>query len=150
MFDKSDVTAALQPITPGAVMQVQLDGAFADGILLRGFDCLIYASAGYDDDDSSRGTGPRTARLGPAAPNPFNPVTRISYYVPNESLVQLSVFDLRGRLVRELVSGQMEAGSHEVMWNGRDSRGQMSATGVYFARLSSADGNKTVKMVLAK
>ncbi len=96
------------------------------------------------------GMAPRVLSITGVIPNPFNPMATVKFDLPRSGKVQLAVFDLRGRLVRELVSGQMAAGSHEVMWNGRDNRGQMSATGVYFARLSSADGARTVKMVLAK
>lgn len=130
------------------------------------FDCyyLVVAidedgySSGYSErvytaaEPSAAGDGstPKVLSITGVVPNPFNPMANVKFDLPRSGRVQLSVFDLRGRLVRELVSGQMEAGSHEVMWNGRDGRGQMSATGVYFARLSSADGVQTVKMVLAK
>jgi len=113
-----------------------------------GYSQRVYSSS--DLTPVSDGNAPRVLAITGVVPNPFNPMANVKFDLPRSGRVQLSVFDLRGRLVRELVSGQMEAGNHEVMWNGRDSRGQMSATGVYFARLSSADGVKTVKMVLAK
>ena len=64
--------------------------------------------------------------------------------------MQLAVYDLRGRLVRELVSGPVEAGSHTVVWDGRDRGGQSVAAGVYFARMDDGRTATTAKMVLAK
>lgn len=130
------------------------------------YDCYYLVAAvdadGYSSGYSQRvytnaqvspvgdGFAPQVLAITGVVPNPFNPMAKVKFDLPRSGKVKLTVFDLRGRMVRELVSGQMDAGSHEVMWNGRDNGGQMSATGVYFARLSSADGVKTVKMVLAK
>ncbi len=119
----------------------------ADGYS-SGYSQRVYTSA--QATPAGDGFAPKVLAITGVVPNPFNPMAKVKFDLPRSGMVKLSVFDLRGRLVRELASGQMDAGSHEVMWNGKDGRGQMSATGVYFARLSSADGVKTVKMVLAK
>ncbi len=68
-------------------------------------------------------------------PNPFNPVTTPAFYVPDEGRVRLDVFDLRGRLVRQLVDRHMSEGDHEVQWDGADGQGAMVGSGVYFARV---------------
>jgi predicted outer membrane repeat protein len=159
-----DTAEIFVPTPMRAVATVMHPNTFFDDT--PGFECYYLVAAvdanGYTSGYSQRvytdvqmtpvgdGYAPKVLAITGVVPNPFNPMANVKFDLPRSGKVQLSVFDLRGRLVRELVSGQMEAGSHEVMWNGRDSRGQMSATGVYFARLSSADGNKTVKMVLAK
>ncbi|MCD4690493.1 T9SS type A sorting domain-containing protein [bacterium] len=84
-------------------------------------------------------------------PNPFNPVTNINFTVPaNAGAVELRVYNVNGRLVRTLVDGEIEAGPHTVVWNGRDSAGRSVATGVYFARLSSAEEIDVMKMALLK
>jgi len=77
-------------------------------------------------------------------PNPFNPTTRISFSLPADSPVQLSVYDLRGRLVRSLLAESRPAGIHAVFWNGRDNRGAAAATGAYFFCLE-ANGRRIVK-----
>lgn len=84
-------------------------------------------------------------------PNPFNPATVIRYELPRESAVRLQVFDIRGRLVTNLRSGEVEAaGSHQVVWNGRDSGDRQVSSGTYFYRLE-ADGHQAVRrMVLLK
>ena len=55
-------------------------------------------------------------------PNPFNPTTQILFSLPNSERVTLTIYNLLGQKIAELVNGLMAAGSHVVTWNGRDSR----------------------------
>jgi len=82
---------------------------------------------------------PSVVTLHPNRPNPFNPQTAIGYDMPRQGRVRLSVFDLAGRRVRQLVDGVMGAGRHEVVWDGRDASGMRAASGSYVVRLE-ADG----------
>lgn len=93
-----------------------------------------------------------TARtsLAQNVPNPFNPVTTISYSLPAAQDMTLSIYDAQGRLVRTLVSGAGEPGPHEVAWDGRDNNGTAVGTGVYFYRLVSGTFAESKKMVLLK
>jgi hypothetical protein len=94
---------------------------------------------------------PQTFALHQNVPNPFNPVTTIRYDVPMGSGdVMLRVYDVSGRLVRTLVNGAVGPGQRAVTWDGRNARGQLVATGVYFYRLTSDTFNKTRKMHLVK
>jgi len=68
-------------------------------------------------------------------PNPFNPTTTIEYYLPGTAEVKLAVFDLQGRLVRNLINRTHSVGLHNLEWNGRDEAGQLAASGIYFYRL---------------
>ncbi len=83
-------------------------------------------------------------------PNPFNPVTRISFELPSAGRVQLDVFDIKGRYVRTLVSEDMPAGQHGVFWDGKDSSGQGVASGQYFYRLDAGGLTAAKKMMLLK
>jgi len=74
-------------------------------------------------------------------PNPFNPGTRIAYSLPARSTVTLTVFDVVGREVRTLASGEAAAGTYTVQWDGRDNRGVPVATGVYVCRLTAVGAN---------
>jgi len=133
---------------------------YAEGYFLVAATDSSGHGGGYSDAaafDGSGGASPTPRPDLPAflaitgiVPNPFNPSTRIEFDLPTAGLVQLAVFDLRGRLVRELVSGSREAGHHAVTWDGRDEGGREAASGVYFARLKDHTGLKTTKMVLAK
>jgi photosystem II stability/assembly factor-like uncharacterized protein len=83
-------------------------------------------------------------------PNPFNPTTSIEYVLPAAGAVTLTIYDVAGRRVATLVSEWQDAGAHDVIWNGRDNRGAEAPSGVYFYRLSTADGAVARKMVLLK
>jgi len=84
-------------------------------------------------------------------PNPFNPQTTIHYDIPAGGAdVNLSIYDVAGRLVRELVNEHRAAGTWSVQWNGDDERGQRVASGVYFYRMHAGDFVEKKKMVLLK
>jgi hypothetical protein len=91
-----------------------------------------------------------TEYLKPNYPNPFNPVTRIDFDLPRSSQVDVSVFNLLGRKVINLLSGPIEAGLHSVEWDGTDPTGRRVASGVYFYRLTTPTLSETRKMVLLK
>ena len=80
-------------------------------------------------------------------PNPFNPTTTISYDLPEQSLIKLKVFDIRGQEVTTLQNDLEPPGNYEVHWNGLDQSGNQVSTGVYFCRLSAGSYSKTIKMV---
>jgi hypothetical protein len=83
-------------------------------------------------------------------PNPFNPQTVITFSLPRAQRASLRIYDLQGKLVRTLVVGEIAAGVHEVTWRGRDDRGGQVASGLYFYRLRSQDGDEVRKMTLLK
>jgi len=94
---------------------------------------------------------PRTFALGAAYPNPFNPSTKIAFSVPaGGGRVDLKIFDLSGRLVRTLVSGEQPGGHHTAVWAGRSDEGRPVASGTYFYRLQAPGFDGTKKMVLVK
>ena len=83
-------------------------------------------------------------------PNPFNPSTRIRFTVHAETPVTLVVFDLLGRTIRNLYGATMQPGSRVVEWDGRDDRGVLQPTGVYFYRFTAAGFVETKRMVMVK
>jgi hypothetical protein len=93
------------------------------------------------------GTGalPLSCRLSPNYPNPFNPTTTIQFELPKASLVSLDIYDLLGRKIETLVSGKQEAGTHSVIWDGRD-----KSSGIYFYKLQAGDFTETKRMLLLK
>jgi hypothetical protein len=78
-------------------------------------------------------------------PNPFNPSTTMKYELPKSSMVRLSVYDMLGREVSVLVSKRMDAGVHEVKFDGSN-----LASGVYFYRLQAGDFVQAKRLVIAK
>jgi hypothetical protein len=88
--------------------------------------------------------------LSPAYPNPFNPQTTIRYAVPEETDVSIVVYDVQGRHVRTVVEKNRTAGSHEILWDGKNDNGEHVASGLYFYRMTAGDFSKTGKMTLLK
>ena len=113
-------------------------------------------SVGSDGRESVLAT--RIARAGVSAkialsqnvPNPFNPQTEIRFVLPGPTTVSLSVYDVRGVLVRNLVTGLASAGENLVRWDGRDDRGNPVASGVYVCRLRVGKETLTRRMVLIR
>ena len=78
---------------------------------------------------------PAFSRLLKNYPNPFNPLTRISFRMERDAQVSLRVYDVQGRLVRTLVDDYLAAGPRVVEWDGADDRGLPAASGTYYLRL---------------
>lgn len=83
-------------------------------------------------------------------PNPFNPLTRITFAVDRDGPAVLAVYDVQGRLVRRLAVGALTAGEHTVVWDGADDAGRRVGSGVYFARLAAGGEAVQRKMVMLK
>ncbi len=83
-------------------------------------------------------------------PNPFNPVTRINYVLAQAGHAKVRVYDVQGRLIKELVDGVRPAGPDSVVWDGTDSDGLRTASGVYLVLVLSGGQQADHKMVLLK
>lgn len=83
-----------------------------------------------------------------ANPNPFNPITTLSFNVRSRMDVELSVFSIEGRLVKTLASGTFNAGIHRVEWDATDSIGERVSSGTYFAEFRFGGEALTTKLVL--
>ncbi|MDO9576344.1 MAG: T9SS type A sorting domain-containing protein [Candidatus Cloacimonadales bacterium] len=94
---------------------------------------------------------PACATLNGNYPNPFNPVTTISFSIPNESKIELSVFNLKGQKVRALVKDSFESGNHSIVWNGKDDTDKSVSSGIYFYKLKVNGISKQIrKCILMK
>jgi hypothetical protein len=126
--------------------------------IAQGSTAVIDSPAGADTPALCRGM------LFQNYPNPFNPATTIEFEVPGLTQsggdgatgitglvpVTVAVYDLRGALVKTLVSGTMAPGRHRVVWNGTNEAGARVATGVYFCRMQARELAQTKKMVLIR
>ncbi len=83
-------------------------------------------------------------------PNPFNPTTTINFSIKYDEKVSIDVFNSRGQRVTTLVDDHLQAGRHNVVWNGRDNRNREVGSGVYFYRIESGEWTATEKMLLVK
>jgi len=81
-------------------------------------------------------------------PNPFSPKTQIRFELPRAGQAELQIFGPDGRLVRTLATGEREAGSHTVHWDGLDETGHRAAGGVYFYSLQAPGIKESRRMIL--
>ena len=81
-------------------------------------------------------------------PNPFNPATMIFFESPKAGAITLAIYNLRGQLVRALVSGEALPGRHHVTWDGTDNNGRDVASGIYIYKLNAGEFTATKKMIL--
>ncbi len=83
-------------------------------------------------------------------PNPFNPATAISFSIPNKSRVKLSIYNILGEKIIDLVDREMTAGNYRIEWDGKARGGESLASGIYLYRLSAAGTSVTKKMLMLK
>ncbi len=88
--------------------------------------------------------------LSPGAPNPFTEQTTFAFHLGGAGPAELLILDSAGRIVRRLADGTLPAGATHLAWDGRDDAGTRVSAGVYFARLRSAAGARSRRVVLAR
>ena len=85
-----------------------------------------------------------------AYPNPFNPVTILRYDLPEDALVNITIYDMMGRVVKTMLNSQQNAGFKSVRWNATNNAGQPVSAGLYLYTIQAGDFRQTKKMVLLK
>ena len=93
---------------------------------------------------------PNKFELYPAFPNPFNPSTRISYYLPETGNIKISIYDVLGRKTAELFSGTMIQGFHNIEWNGSANNGSPVSSGIYYFRFMYGDNVQSQPLIYLK
>jgi FlgD Ig-like domain/Fibronectin type III domain len=83
-------------------------------------------------------------------PNPFNPTTTISFSLIETGNVTIEVFNVKGKIVKQLINEQLPVGQHSVVWNGTDDNNNFVSSGVYFYKMRSGNYIQTRKMILLK
>ncbi|MEZ5359749.1 MAG: FG-GAP-like repeat-containing protein [Candidatus Zixiibacteriota bacterium] len=114
-------------------------------------DYIIRAVGRYEPDYSIfTDIAPNRPQLHGNYPNPFNPITTISYDLPTDANVRLEIYNILGQQVRLLVNGTQSAGTYDVVWDSKDNHNQAVASGMYFYRLTVGDYTEAKKMLLLK
>ena len=93
---------------------------------------------------------PKSFKLYRNFPNPFNPTTTIKFAIPKHTMVNLTVYNMLGQKVAELMNKECGAGIYEAQWNGRNSDGETAPTGIYLYSIKADGFRKTYKMILMK
>ncbi|MFC1800231.1 T9SS type A sorting domain-containing protein, partial [Candidatus Eisenbacteria bacterium] len=121
----------------------------SDGMAARD---LLENSVAYLYDDAAGITGiagdDSQVRLDRVRPNPFRAGTMVSFALPEAQEINLAIYDVQGRLVKTLLEGAVESGTHVIPWNGRDEGTSRLAPGIYFLRLSTRSAIRARKMVI--
>jgi hypothetical protein len=118
-------------------------------VMTRVLDWLVGGGAPVAAEDVATTLAAETV-LRQNVPNPFRSVTSVKFALPAAADVQLEVFDVAGRRVTRLVSGQVAAGEHTVTWDGRNAAGRRAAAGVYLVRLHTPERTLTRDVVLLR
>ena len=95
-------------------------------------------------------TLPITYNLHNAYPNPFNPVTTLQYDLPEDGLVNITIYNMMGRVVKTMVNTQQNAGFKSIQWNATNNIGQSVSAGLYLYTIQAGKFRQTKKMVLLK
>jgi hypothetical protein len=95
-------------------------------------------------------TLPVTYNLQNAYPNPFNPVTTLQYDLPEDALVNITIYDMMGRVIKTMVNSQQNAGFKSIQWNATNNLGQPVSAGLYLYTIEAGKFRQTKKMVLLK
>jgi hypothetical protein len=132
---------------PDGSFSVWLDVTYEDS---RGNPCQVRFDTELDPAGTTQTAPAPTFKLSQNYPNPFNPITTIQYQIPMRSMVNLSVFDVSGRLIRTLVNEYNEPGAYAAPWDGKDGRGVSAASGIYFYKLQAGSYADTKRLVLLR
>jgi hypothetical protein len=127
-----------------------IGGLDASGKTLASVEAKIFMGAvtSVNSDKSGR---PETISLGQNYPNPFNAGSVITFAVRNSNkMTNLSVFNLQGRLVKNLLHAKIAAGEYSVQWNGQDASGHDVASGIFIYTLKQGDSKISKKMLLVR
>ncbi len=137
-------------------------GSFVDfgcdgNIILSGDDIILWR-VGLDTSEceeqqlviSSDITTPETFRLQQNYPNPFNPTTTLQYNLPNDGFVNITIYDMLGNVINNLVHDNQNSGYKSVQWDATNNQGQQVSAGVYLYSIETGDFRQTKKMILLK
>ena len=83
-------------------------------------------------------------------PNPFNPLTTLRYDLPEDALVNITIYDMMGRVDKTMVNSQQNAGFKSVRWNATNDKGAPVSAGLYLYMILAGEFRQTKKMVLLK
>ena len=123
----------------------------ADGLVVAGthgkgvYSIDIPAGSAVEGEDI-----PQPARLAQNVPNPFNPMTTISFSLARSGPATLTVFDVAGKRIKTLVNDDLEAGDHRVTWQGTDDGGRQVAAGIYLYQLETGSVHQVKRMTLVR
>jgi len=140
-FNHGQIMNLASPESPETTGTFPTHGTFGEGLAVHGSILTVSGWLVSIRDNSMDHVGMdettphASCRLSAPYPNPFNPRTTVTFEVNRPQELSLSVHDLRGRKIAELVTGSFQSGRHQVQWDGRTTNGNAAPSGVYLIRL---------------
>ena len=148
-FNSGDVTLRFKNSSVPVGSIVQTNYTLNGKVTMKGPD-FKFGQDGVTYVTTEKQAVPTEYTLYQNYPNPFNPSTTISYYIPDASDVKVVVYDMMGKVVKELVNSRQDAGQHSVVWNADNNELKKVANGIYFYRINAGSFNSVKKMILLK
>ena len=131
-------------------VEVKVNGRVGNAYF-EGFDAIrVIRFGGLSAIEAKQAEIPSHIALHQNYPNPFNPTTTISLTLPGQTHVNLSIFDVRGKIVKTLIDEIVAEGSKEIHWDGKDAHGSFMGSGVYLYRLVAGENVLVRRMVLLR
>ncbi|MBN2830537.1 MAG: T9SS type A sorting domain-containing protein, partial [Candidatus Cloacimonetes bacterium] len=121
----------------------------SDNSAMLSLDNVIFLSETTESDENIE-ENPFITALNSNYPNSFNPETKIDFSLDNTGRVTISVYNIKGQLVKTLINSDLPSGKHSVIWSGDDMNKKQVSSGVYFYRMQSKGYLETRKMLLLK
>ena len=140
--DNSELT-----LSPGEYIDFEFDGI---PYLCQNRIAAVLKAVGRYEQITDEGTSGDGFAFDQNYPNPFNPATTFSFSLPVSADVNLSIFNILGQKVAEVVNGNMVPGRHEVVWDGLNTQGQLTASGIYFAKFRAGTFTNIKKIMVVK
>ncbi len=166
VYRERDIEETVEDSMTGAVYKVgisyswvgDVDGDNINDILVNGIDGVargwMFIFGGWDDPivdvNDIPDQLPSILELHQNYPNPFNSGTVIEFALPRSGYTEFKIYNILGELIATPVQGYLTAGEHQVIWDGRDNSGNITATGIYFYQITTGDVTQTKKMILLK
>jgi subtilisin family serine protease/tetratricopeptide (TPR) repeat protein len=151
LYHLKDVSRAKGILTEVITQAPERPEAFAARMALDDAEAMPDLKPGASQPRlAEEGAQPEVVVLAPNYPNPFNPQTTLSFALSEAMWVRLVVYNLLGQNVRVLVDGIQQAGTHTVLWDGRDAHGLAVGSGLYFARMAAEGTVHTQKLLLVR
>ena len=83
-------------------------------------------------------------------PNPFNPTTSLSYQLPDDGKVEVIIYDMMGKLIKNLVNEKQSSGQNSIIWNATNNSGNQVSAGLYIYTVKTSNHKQSKKMLLVK
>jgi hypothetical protein len=118
-----------------------------DMVVGNGFDPFVFS---VNTNDTTEQDIIENTRITACYPNPFNPSINIAFYLQDECLTILNIYNTKGQKVRSLTHSVLHSGNHSFIWDGKDDRGSSLANAVYFYSLTTPDASLSGKILMLK